>query len=159
MFVWVEKSCSLDLHTQSHLCFGLQMEPKLSCKNLSFICWWDFVLKLIWQYNTYFSSSFFFWNTKTFPKASEVLQMQVENAARSELVRSVTSQYIYTWFMKSKKILSQNLLQDLKHKMRKNNFRNAKVKVTHTWNNCALFKSFKLTHRTIFNQFQIKGQC
>lgn len=113
-------------------------------------------LKLILQETIYFSSSFFSLNTKKFSKGIWSSQNTSQTCSRSELVLDLWLQDIYTWLI-FKKTLSQNLLQNLKYKKRRNIFRDAKVEVTHPWNNCVVFKSYKLTSGPFLISFKSRA--
>lgn len=93
--------------TQSHRRSHLHMGPKTNCENLRVLCTGNIQFFKAHFIGEYISSFFFFLNTKRFSKS--IWRSQNNSQIRSWIriiSRFVTSQYIYAWFIRNRKILS-----------------------------------------------------
>ena len=94
---------------QSHLCLGLRMGSETNHKNLRVLYTGNRTLfKANFTVEYYFSSSFFFFSKhRKFFKGIWSSQNNSQTWSRIRIISSfVTSQYIYTWFTRNRKILS-----------------------------------------------------
>lgn len=135
-----EVPCSLDLHNLIHLCLGLCMGSETNHKNLRVLCTGNRTLfKANFTVEYYFSFSFFFFlNTESFLKASEVLKITAKHEAGLELFLVLWLHSTFILDLPEIEKYCQPLLQIIKNKQTKDNFRDAKVKVIHPWSDCTV---------------------